>query len=131
MVTSIMVGASIMPTGKGPKMTDARQFIPALIAAGMLFGALGRWPYSYYIVLRWVTCAAAVVVVYHGHVYRKPWAIWVFIFIAALFNPILPVHLTREAWRIIDLAAATTFVAAAFTITKPTPATPADQGTDE
>ena len=119
-------------------MADARQFItqrqhfiPAIIAACMLFGALGRWPYSYYIALRWVTCAAAVVVAYYGYAYQKPWGIWVFIFIAALFNPILPVHLARQAWQIIDLAAATAFIAAAFTITKPTPPTPANQGTDK
>ena len=119
-------------------MTDAKQFItqrqhfiPALIAACMLFGALGRWPYSYYTLLRWVTCIAAVFVAYCGYAYRKPWAIWAFIFIAALFNPILPVHLARQTWQIINLATATAFIAAAFTIAKPTPPTPDDQSTDK
>ena len=121
-------------------MTDAKQFItqrqcqhfiPALITAAMLFGALGRWPYGYYTFLRWVTCPAAVFVAYHGHAYQKPWGIWVFIFIAALFNPILPVHLARQTWQIINLATATAFIAAAFTITKPTPQTPDEQDAKE
>ena len=119
-------------------MSDARQFvsqrqhcIPALIAAAMLFGALGRWPYSYYIVLRWVTCAAAVFVACRSHASEKPWGIWVFVFIAVLFNPIIPVHLARQAWQIIDLAAATTFIAAAFIISEPAPPTPDDQGVDQ
>jgi len=119
-------------------MTDAKQFIsqrphfiPAVIAAVVLLGALGRWPYGYYRILRWVTCAAAVVVAYYGYACEKPWGIWVFVFIAALFNPIFPVHLARQTWQVIDLAAATTFIAAAFTITKPTPPPQADQGTDK
>ena len=102
-----------------------------MIAAAVLFGALGRWPYGYYTFLRWVTCAAAVVVAYCSYAYAKPWGIWGFIFIAALFNPILPVHLSRQSWQIIDLATATAFIAAAFTITKPTPPTRTDQGAEE
>ena len=112
----------------GQFISQRKHFIPALIAAAMLFGALVRWPYGYYTLLRWVTFAAAVFVAYCAYAYAKPWGIWAFIFIAALFNPILPVHLSRQAWQIIDLAAATTFIAAAFNISEPTQSTPVDGG---
>lgn len=33
--------------------------LPRVVVAGLLFGAVGKQPYDYYSVLRWVVCAAA------------------------------------------------------------------------
>jgi len=107
-------------------MADAKQFVsqrphlvPALVAAAMLLAALGRWPYDYYRVLRWVICAAAAFMAYRGYVCRKPWAIWFFMFVAVIFNPIVRFHLSRQTWQILDSASAVAFIAGAVTITKP------------
>lgn len=42
------------------------------------------------------------------------WAIVMFGVIALLFNPIVPVHLSRSIWSPIDIAAAVAFIAAAI-----------------
>ena len=85
--------------------------VPSVIAALMLLAAMGSWPYGYYLMLRWVVCAAAVFVAYQGWRLKRSWAAWGFGFLAALFNPLVPVHLNRPAWRVIDLAAAVAFIA--------------------
>lgn len=93
--------------------------IPALITAAMLFAALAEWPYGYYQVLRWVTCAAAVFVAFVAYDWQKLWATWLFGFIAFLFNPLIPIHLSRELWQPIDLICALLFAAVAFILVKP------------
>ncbi len=94
-------------------------FVPGVIAAVMLFATVGKWPYDYYLVLRWVVCAAAVFVAYQGWTFRKPWASWLFGTVAVLFNPILPVHFQRATWQVIDLAAAAAFVLVAAALAGP------------
>jgi uncharacterized membrane protein (DUF441 family) len=91
-------------------------FVPALLAAAMLVVALAKLPYGYYTALRWVTCAVAVYVTFLGVAGEQIWAAWPFALIALLFNPVLPVHLTRGIWRPLDIAAAALFVASAFVI---------------
>jgi uncharacterized membrane protein YccC len=90
--------------------------IPAILAALMLFGALGRWPYGYYQLLRWVTCGAAVFVAFMAYNWKKLWATYLFVFIAVLFNPLIPIHLNRELWQMIDSICALLFVVAAVVL---------------
>ena len=69
----------------------------------MLFGALLDNPYSYYNILRVVVCAVCVYAVVKSiSVEKSRWA-WVFGVFAFVFNPIIPVHLDRETWIIIDV----------------------------
>lgn len=42
--------------------------------------------------------------------------VWILGIIALLFNPIIPVHLSREIWAPIDVMAALIFVMSIFTI---------------
>jgi hypothetical protein len=79
-------------------------------------GTLGKWPYGYYIMLRWVVCGAAIAFVVCGWSLHERWAVLVFAPLAALFNPIVPVHLSRQIWRPIDVVAAVTFVTAAVLV---------------
>ena len=60
--------------------------IPAIIAAIMLLLALAPWPYGYYQLLRFVTCGVAVYVAFIAYRWQKMWAVWLFGFIAVLFN---------------------------------------------
>jgi hypothetical protein len=94
--------------------------ISSFIAVLMLLGALGQWPYGYYILLRWVTCSAAVFVAYMAYEWQKLWATYLFGFIAVLFNPLIPIHLSRELWQPIDLICAITFVVVISIVKKPT-----------
>ena len=65
-----------------------------LIPAGMLVLALGRWPYGYYMLLRVVVLAAALLIA--GLIYQraKPFTLWLglFVVVAVIFNPIVPLH---------------------------------------
>jgi hypothetical protein len=93
--------------------------IPAIIAALMLFGALGRWPYGYYQLLRFVTCVVAVYVAFMAYSWQKIWVTWFFGIIAVLFNPLVPIHLSREIWQPIDAICALLFVAVAAILKAP------------
>jgi hypothetical protein len=87
--------------------------IPAIIAALMLLGALGSWPYGYYQLLRWVTCGAGIWIAVVAYSWQKVWVTWLFGIIAVLFNPLVPIHLTKEIWQTIDVICAILFIIAA------------------
>ena len=91
-------------------------FIPALIAAAMLFIALASLPYGYYQLLRLVVCGAAVYVAVTAYNCKCTWAIWTFAVIALLFNPVAIVHFDREMWKVIDAVVGLIFLSAAFLI---------------
>jgi len=77
----------------------------------MLFGALADdWPYGYFQILRWVTCASAVFYMFRSYEKEQSIAVYAFGGIAILFNPLLPIHLTRDIWKIVDGATAIFFI---------------------
>lgn len=84
---------------------------PAVAAAGLLVVALGEHPYSYYVFLRWAVTSAAVFVAYLGFREDNQLVAWLFVAVACLFNPIAPVYLARETWRVVDVVAALLFLA--------------------
>ena len=93
--------------------------IPAVVAALMLFGALGDWPYGYYQLLRFVVCGVSVYVAFIAYGWEKLWAAWLFGFVAVLFNPLLPIHLSRDLWQPIDVICAVLFVVVGLILKKP------------
>ena len=93
--------------------------IPAIIAAVMLFGALGRCPDDYYQLLSFVTCGVSVFVAYTAYTWQKMWAVWLSGFIALLFNPLAPIHFSRELWQCVDVICAVLFAVIAFILRKP------------
>ena len=93
--------------------------IPCIVASVILLGALGDWPYGYYQLLRWITCGAAIWVAFLAYDWEKKWATVVFAIVAVLFNPLLPIHLSRDLWQPIDLICAVLFVVDGLIIKKP------------
>lgn len=85
----------------------------------MLLGALADWPYGYYQLLRFVVCGVSVYVAFTAYNLQKMWAVWLFGFIALLFNPLIPFHLSRQLWQPIDLICAVLFVLGIFILRKP------------
>lgn len=81
-----------------------------VIAAAMLLVALGRHPYGYYILLRWVVCGVAAFSAFRASELGKTGWVWPLAIVALFFNPIVPVHLGRELWALIDVAVAALFV---------------------
>ncbi|GEM_PF-4913476 len=64
----------------------------------------------YYVLLRWLTSAAGLFMAYRAYIYKKENWIWLFGFIAILFNPFFPVHLGREIWQIVNVITAIIFL---------------------
>lgn len=93
--------------------------IPAIIAAAMLLLALAPWPYGYYQLLRFVVCGVSVYIASMAYQWQRFWATYLFGFIALLFNPLIPIHLTREIWQPIDVICALLFVIVAMLLQKP------------
>lgn len=108
--------------------------LPALVAGAMLFFALGDLPYGYYTLLRWVVLIAALLCLYviieDG---VKDWfdmaLVGTFGAIALLFNPILPVYLSRQVWRLPDLMAGVLFILSSYILVRK-PTVPASSATD-
>lgn len=93
----------------GSKAMKLTNVVPALIVAVMLLIAVADLPYGYYQLLRWTTCGVSIFIAFQAYKMRKAWVTWLFGLIALLFNPIIPIHLTKEIWRPIDLAIAAIF----------------------
>jgi hypothetical protein len=65
-----------------------------------------HWPYSYYTLVR---LTAAIVFAWAAtitHKREEAWLSWGFIGLALLFNPIIPIHLTRVVWNVTDVFSA-------------------------
>ncbi len=94
-------------------MTDRYPLtLPVGTAVVFLLGALAPWPYGYFVFLRWVVCFAALMVAFRAHEIERLWALWTFGLVALLFNPLIPIYLTRELWAPIDLLTAVLFAVA-------------------
>lgn len=91
------------------------QLHPAVVIAPavLLVVAVLPLPYGYFQFLRIVVTAAAAFVAFVEWERLGGWNTWVvgFVGLALLFNPVWPVHLNKGAWRLIDPASASVFVA--------------------
>jgi len=93
--------------------------VPCIIAAIMLFLALVPWPYGYYQLLRFVVCGVSAYLAFAAYNWHKLWATFLFGFIAVLFNPLIPIHLSRELWQPIDLICAVLLLFTVFALKNP------------
>jgi len=93
-------------------------FVPCLVAAVMALVAIADLPYGYYMLMRIVVCATAVFVLVTAARGGQTWAVWAFGIVGLLFNPIVPVHLTKGLWQPIDFLAGAMFVVAALVVRK-------------
>ena len=77
-----------------------------LVPAALLFLALLPFPYGFYVLLRLVVCSAAGLLTYNEYSLRGTVSGWTIVLasVMLLFNPIVPVHLTREIWAPINIA---------------------------
>jgi hypothetical protein len=74
-------------------------------------------PYGYFTLLRFVVCAVTAYITYKVYQEKKEslW-VWVFGFIAVLFNPFILVTFQRSTWSIIDLIVGIFLVASLFLV---------------
>ena len=84
-----------------------------LATIALLLGAVGRWPYDYYTLLRFVVCPVAASESYFAFQRaeeangagrdKQQRRAWAFVALAVLFNPFVPVHLAQSTWNVIDI----------------------------
>ena len=97
------------------KSTILLLYIAWLIAAVMLvFAAAEKQPDSFYTLLRWICCAVfAYSAVTSFQMKRMLW-LWIFVVLAALFNPIFLSLRDRSLWIVADYFSIGAVVFAAF-----------------
>jgi len=80
-----------------------------IFAVALLVAAFTRLPYFFYVLLRVLICTASAYLSTKRYQERQtPW-VWTFGAIALLFNPVLPVHMTRADWQMINILIAVFF----------------------
>lgn len=80
--------------------------------AAMLAAAVLPWPYGYYSLLRVVATGVFIFASIFAFRGRSPGHGFALLVLAALFNPVAPIYLTRALWAPIDLGAAIYLIAA-------------------
>jgi Family of unknown function (DUF6804) len=80
--------------------------VARLVTASALLIALGRLPYAYYTLTRFLCCLVAEYGAYLAFERKQqPW-MWAFGTTALLFNPFAPVRLDKQTWAVLDMVAA-------------------------
>jgi hypothetical protein len=70
-----------------------------LIVAGMLvWAAVDRHPYSFYMLLRWICCPIFAYSAFVAYETSRTLWIWIFGVLALVYNPIFRTHLDRNTW---------------------------------
>ena len=74
------------------------------IASVILFLAvLDGWQYGFFTLLRFVVFFATAYIAWIAYTEGNEIWVWMLGFIAILFNPFIPIYLTREIWVVIDV----------------------------
>ena len=83
---------------------NKKKNIALLIATAFLFLALiDGWPYGFFTLLRFVVFVSTAYIAWMAYETQKEKWVWIFGFLAVLFNPFIIIHLDREIWSVIDL----------------------------
>lgn len=83
---------------------NKKKNILLLVATVFLLLALfDGWQYGFFTLLRFVVCVVTAYMAWLAYENKKEWWVWIFGFVVVLFNPLVPIHLDRETWWIIDL----------------------------
>lgn len=98
------------------KETIKYKNIASVASIVMLLLAIPDLPYGYYTLLRWVVTASAIFLVYVASRLENKFWLFLMVIIALLFNPIVPIHLDKETWIIIDFVVAVLFLISIFKV---------------
>jgi hypothetical protein len=94
-----------------PEYRAVITFVPLVL---LLLACMARWPYGFYVFLRFVVCASAIYMAVFASVMRNKFWFWMMLGIAVLFNPLVPIYLSRSKWVPIDFITAMLFSASIF-----------------
>jgi hypothetical protein len=86
---------------------------PSIVASILLLLTFFDWSYGYYTFLRWIVTGSFVYYAYcmYMRTEKSSFLMWILVFCAVLFNPIVPIHLgDKGMWGVIDVVAAVIFI---------------------
>jgi len=96
---------------------NKKKNIALLIAVGFLFLAMfNGWPYGFFTLLRFVVFASSAYVAWMAYEAQKEKWVWIFGFLAVLFNPFIVIYLNRELWSVIDVIVGVFMIISVFTL---------------
>ena len=96
---------------------NKKKNIALLITAAFLFLAMfGGWPYGFFTLLRFVVFASSAYVAWMAYEAHKEKWVWIFGFLAVLFNPFIVIHLNRGVWGVIDLIVGIFMIVSVFVL---------------
>lgn len=90
--------------------------MPVLViyfAAAMLILGAAPLPYGYYMLLRFVGCAVFAFATYVAMQRKSKYLPWLYALLAVVFNPFIKIHLPKEAWMAVDVAAGVVLIVTA------------------
>lgn len=80
---------------------NTRQY--SIILGILLFLCLAPMPYGYYQLIRLVATGSFIYWAYRANKEKEDTAVWIFIFLAFLFQPLFKISLGRALWNIVDV----------------------------
>tara|TARA_B100000780_G_C21059961_1_gene425973 strand:- start:284 stop:562 length:279 start_codon:yes stop_codon:yes gene_type:complete len=83
------------------------------IPATFLFIAIFGLPYNYYTFLRFVVTGVSLYAAF-GLLEKGNINFWVMLFIAILFNPLIPIYLSKDTWILINIITGSYFTVTAY-----------------
>lgn len=94
---------------------NSKKNLALIISSILLFTALiNGLPYGFFTFLRFVIFVIASYIAWMAYDEQKEGWVWIFLIIAILFNPFIPIYLKRDIWKIIDLMTGIFLMAAIF-----------------
>lgn len=96
-------------------MESGRKFyltLASVCTAIVLILALLPWPYGYYQFLRLIVAVSGAFLAASAYRSGERWLVVGLVSAVLIFNPLIPLHLEREQWAVLNLAGAALFVLA-------------------
>lgn len=88
------------------KVNTKKNIVLSIASVVLLLALFDGWPYGFFTVLRFVVFSSTAYVAYTAYQEHKEGWVWLLGAIAVLFNPFIPVYLTRDVWIVIDFVTA-------------------------
>jgi FtsH-binding integral membrane protein len=87
-----------------------------VLAIIMIAGAFLSFPFAYYQLMNWVVAIAALMTAKQAREGGNTFWIWLFAFVAVVFNPITPLYFRTDVWQIADIIAIVIFAVSFYTV---------------
>lgn len=95
-------------------MNKKKNIITIIVATFLFLALLDGWPYGFFTLLRFVVFTGTAYIAWMAYAQKKEKWVWIFGFLAVLFNPFIIIHLNREIWRVIDFIAGVFMIVSIF-----------------